>query len=326
MLVCMEQAILDFNTQFGYVPKVVGPALPRKERYVVAGMGGSHLAADVLKEANPFSDITVWSDYGLPPIPKERLHDYLFVASSYSGNTEETLDFARVAFEGKHTLVCIAVGGKLIDFAQKNDIPYLQLPDTKIQPRSALGFSILAMTKAMGFEGELDELARLADKLKPEHLRNEGKALADTLKGSIPVIYASAANRPVAYNWKIKMNETVKIPAFYNVFPELNHNEMTGFDVIRATRPLSDTIHFIFLADAEDHPQVRRRFEITEKLYQDRGLSVTTLWLLGQGRFEKIFRSLLLADWTAFHLSQMYGTEAEAVPMVEEFKKLVTHN
>lgn len=151
-------------------------------------------------------------------------------------------------------------------------------------------------------------------------------SLAAALRGKVPVVYSSARNQAVAYNWKIKMNETGKIPAFYNIFPELNHNEMTGFDVVPATKTLSSRLHFVFLTDSADHPQVQKRMRVCRKLYEKRGLPVTDAALQGAAPFEKIFNSLLAADWAALHLSKLYGTEAEQVPMVETFKKLITNN
>jgi len=154
-------------------------------------------------------------------------------------------------------------------------------------------------------------------------IENSGRELAEKIKGKIPVIYSSSQNSAIAYNWKIKFNETGKIPAFYNVFPELNHNEMTGFDVKEPTKPLSEKFYFIFLKDEADHPKVIKRMDITKKLYGDRGLSAEMISLDGGNILEKMFSSLLLADWTAYYTAVQYGADPEQVPMVEEFKKLI---
>lgn len=321
----MEEAIKNFSKQFGFKPEIVnGEKLKPAKKFIVAGMGGSHLAADVLKTASPFTDVYVHHNYGLPPFPEKKLRETMLIASSYSGNTEEAIDFAKVAFENKHNLICIAVGEKLIEFAKKNGIPYIQIPDTGIQPRSALGFSLISMARAMADGDALSELATLETKLNPMEFKNDGKALAESLKGKIPVIYTSEQNSSIAYNWKIKFNETGKIPAFYNTFPELNHNEMTGYDVVEGNRALSSNLYFIFIASSDDHPRIQKRMEVCEKLYQNRGFSVTKLWLEGENRFERIFRSLLLADWTALHTAWNYGAEPDEVPLVEEFKRLIT--
>ncbi len=319
----MEEAIKNFAKQFEWKPEIQNAgAFRTAQRLVLAGMGGSHLAADLLTAYDPNIAVHVHRDYGVPAVGGD-LKEVLFVASSYSGNTEETLDFAREALRLKRNLALVAVGGKLIDFARKNKLPYIVLPDTGIQPRSALGFSITALATFLGDTKMRSELSTLSTKLEPAALRAAGESLAKTLLGFIPVIYSSARNQGVAYNWKIKFNETGKSPAFYNVFPELNHNEMTGFDVTPSTAALSEKFHFIFLTDAADHPQIQKRMAVCRKLYENRGLPVTAVPLSGATVFEKIFNSLLLADWVAFHTALSYGVSPDGVPMVEEFKKLI---
>lgn len=321
----MNDAINNFAKQFRFKPKIENKQnFKKKKKIIVCGMGGSHLAADLLRDLNPALDLTIHSDYGLPPVDEKEIKKTLVIASSYSGNTEEVIDGFNKALEQKLNLLVIATGGKLIELAQQNDVPYIQLPDTCIQPRSALGLSLKAMLKATGQRELFKEVETIAKILKPKTLEQAGKDLATALKGKVPVIYASTANQSTAYNWKIKLNETGKIPAFYNVIPELNHNEMTGFDIKDSSRELSEKFYFILLKDSTDHPRNIKRLEVTQKLYQDRGLSVKTIEMAGESKVEKIFSSLVLADWTAFHIAEMYGLESEQVPMVEEFKKLVT--
>jgi glucose/mannose-6-phosphate isomerase len=251
---------------------------------------------------------------------KERL----WVASSYSGNTEETIDFAKRALKRGYPVAAISIGGTLIEFAVAQGLPHIVIPDTKIQPRGALGFALVGLAAFLRDKALLLELHALASQLKPSALEKKGKTLAGALRGKAPVVYSSTRNQAIAYNWKIKFNETGKIPAFYNVFPELNHNEMTGFDIIAATRKLSRVFHFIFLTDRADHPQIQTRMAVCKKLYEVRGLPVTEVALQGRSVLERIFSSLILADWTALHLSRKYGTEAQEVPMVETFKRLIT--
>ncbi|MDD5068395.1 MAG: bifunctional phosphoglucose/phosphomannose isomerase [Candidatus Pacebacteria bacterium] len=321
----MDKAIRDFAKQFAWKPKIEDEdKLQVFGQVVVGGMGGSHLSADLLSALDVEIPITIHRNYGLPFYTEAQRSETLYIASSYSGNTEETIDFAKTAFDKGLNLAVIAVGGKLIQFAEKNDIPRIVLPDTGIQPRSALGFSLLALVTLLGNKKLLKELNTLATKLDPKALETKGKELAKKLSGSVPVIYASDKNMSVAYNWKIKLNETGKIPSFCNVFPELNHNEMTGFDRAGKTKSLSEKFVFLFLSDDADHPQNRKRFKVTKKLYEDRGIVVYEYPLSGATRSEKVFSSLLLADWTAYHTAMLYGVEAEQVPMVEEFKKLIS--
>ncbi|MEX0930440.1 MAG: SIS domain-containing protein [Candidatus Paceibacterota bacterium] len=326
----MEDSILKFPEQFDYEPAVqnaerlAGPF----RHFVLDGMGGSHLAADLLKDHNPSLDLYVHRSYGLPneahhpPADELEKDRTLFIASSHSGNTEEVLDFAEEAFEKGYPLACIATGGKLIKFAEENDLPYIQLPDTGIQPRTALGFALLALVQLIDPD-QLLELRAPKNAIDPSSLRPRGEEIAELLRDSVPIIYCSAGNTSIAYNWKIKFNETGKIPAFYNVFPELNHNEMTGFDVAESNKHLSEQFTFIFLRDQNDHEQIRRRIDVCKKLYEDRGFTVLDEHLAGESYFERAFNSLLTADWAALAIATMYGTEPEEVPMVEEFKKKI---
>lgn len=320
----MRDAILNFHKQFSYKPEIInGKKLKRYEKYIILGMGGSHLAADLLCYWNPYLDVTVHEDYGLPGYHDDVLKNSLIIASSYSGNTEEVLDGMREAREKNFPLAVISVGGKLIEIAKKEGVPYVQMPNTGIQPRSALGFSLKALFKILGEEAAREELEMLELSLHPDELEIPGKALAEKLRGSVPVIYTSRSNRPIAYNWKIKFNETGKIPAFYNVVPEMNHNEMTGFDIQPNTKELAEKFYFILIKDAADHDKVIKRMDVLEKLYLRRGLKIEIQELHGRSQFEKVFSSLLLADWAAYYTAEQYGLESEQVPMVEEFKRLI---
>ena len=320
----MKKAILNFAKQFRYNPKIANKEnLKKKKQIIVLGMGGSHLAADLILNINPKYKITVHSDYGFPNLEEKELAKTLIIASSYSGNTEEVIDGLEKALEQNLNCAVIATGGKLIEIAKEKNLPYIQMPDDDIQPRSALGYSLRAFLKLIGMRDEFKQTGELKKIIQPKELENQGKELAEKLKGSVPVIYASTNNKAVAYNWKIKLNETGKIPAFYNFIPRLNHNEMTGFDVKEVTKNLSDNFYFLFLKDNKDDERNIKRMEILERLYEDRGLKVEILELTGDNRFAKIFNSLILADWTAYYTAEQYGLESEQVPMVEEFKNMI---
>lgn len=319
----MSEAIKNFPKQFSFAPAVenVG-ALRPFTRVLICGMGGSHLAADLLPILTPGRREVVYSDYGLPELSEREKIETLVVLSSYSGNTEEVIEAAeQVKTWGLNTAV-IAVGGKLLEMARQNGWPYVELPNTGVQPRSALGFSVRAFLQLLNETAALTETEAFSS-FNSLDLQSTGQVLATRLAGFVPVIYASHRNQALAYNWKIKFNETGKIPAFYNVIPELNHNEMNGFDYNSQTRALSEKFYFIFLRDVADHPMNQKRFEVLAKLYADRGFSVEVVEVTGITPTEKVFSNLLLADWTALSLAEHNGAEPEAVPMVEEFKHLI---
>lgn len=321
----MSDAIKSFAEQFSYHPAISGGKIKKYKKYILSGMGGSHLAADLARIYDPSLPIIIRSDYNLPmQLRDKELKETLFIASSYSGNTEEVADALKIALKKNIHSAVISMGGELIKLAKKHRLPYIQLPNTGLQPRSALGFSLKALFKILGNDKALKECGALAKKLNPAGLEKVGKILAEELKNFVPIIYSSRANKALAYNWKIKFNETGKIPAFYNVFPELNHNEMTGFDVTESSKHLSQNFYFLILKDKDDNKKIIKRMEILAQLYKNKGLKVKIIALSEKNKLEKIFNSLLLADWTAVRIAELYNLESEQVPMVEEFKKLIT--
>jgi glucose/mannose-6-phosphate isomerase len=181
---------------------------------------------------------------------------------------------------------------------------------------------LLALYKII-LPNQVADLQKLQNVLDSQKNVEQAKELAKTLQNKIPVVYTSSQNRAVAYNWKIKFNETGKIPAFYNSFSELNHNEMQGYDFVTENAALSEKFHFIFIHDGADDERVEKRMNVTEQVYKEKGLPVTSLFLEGDSKIEKVFNSLLLADWTALELAKIYGTEPEKVPLIEKFKTLL---
>jgi glucose/mannose-6-phosphate isomerase len=321
----LSQDIKTFNKQFEYEPEIVNAErLPQgAKKFIVCGMGGSHLAADILKAWKPEWDVTIWNDYSLPPLSERDKKECLIIASSYSGNTEETISAFLEAKERRLPLAAIAAGGELIALAKSFGVPYVPLPDMHIQPRMALGFSMKAMLALMGEKTAQKDSGALVQTLHSARYEAAGKKLAKNLKGNMPIIYASRRNTAVAQNWKIVLNETGKTPAFASAFPELNHNEMTGFDVKKSTRGISAKMHFVFLRDSDDDPRIMKRMKVLQGLFNARKFKVSVMDITGENRLTKIFSSINTAQWTAFHLAKLYGVEAEQVPMVEEFKKLV---
>lgn len=320
----MYDVIKNFNKQFEFEPAIQNSANVKKtKKYVVSGMGGSQLAAELIKTLDIKIDCILHKDYGLPELPDKELRHRLVIASSYSGNTEETVDSFQTAHTQKIPLLVISTGGKLLALAKKYRIAYIQLPATGIQPRCALGFSFKAMLKALGQTEALAKASSLATLLTPSAHEKHGRELAKNLHGRVPVIYSSARNRGLAYNWKIKLNETGKIPAFCNTIPELNHNEMNAFDVAPKTKALCNKFAFVFLQDSHDNPHIRKRMNVLKKLYKNRGLKIDTVDVNGKNRMHALFSSVILADWVSYFTAKQYGLNPDGVPMVEEFKKLI---
>lgn len=323
-----RKQILDFPQQFSWEPQIINGPLPEAEKYVVAGMGGSHIPADLLKilrldkRYKPDLNLTIHKNYGLPDIPTPRHPDTLFMACSYSGNTEETIDFYKSTVEKKLLTTVITQGGQLLDLAKTNNTPYIEIPPSDIQPRMAIGYMFIALLKATRQEELLQQAKSLSSTLKPEEIEPKGKELAEKINGHIPIIYSSSHNIGIAQIWKVLFNETAKTPSFFNVFPELNHNEMQGFDWNDQNKPLSEKFYFIFLRSASDDAKIVKRMEITQKLLEEKNLPVEVLQI--NQDLNSLFSNILLAHCTSLYTALAYSQDPEKVPMIEKLKKALT--
>ncbi|MCR4283947.1 MAG: hypothetical protein NUV64_01330 [Parcubacteria group bacterium] len=320
----MDEIIKNFPKQFEFNPEIINiDNFKQKDRYIVCGMGGSHLSADILRQAYPTLDLVIHNNYGLPEMSGERMKERLVIVTSYSGNTEEAVSSLLGAINKNLSVAVISSGGKLLSLAKENNLPYIELPKEDIPPRMALGYSIIALLKLIGDGSKLEEARSLVASLDIKGLRETGKSLAERLNGSIPLVYASAENSAIAYIYKITFNESVKIPSFYNLFPELNHNEMEGFDVKTnsLSGELSEKFHVIFLKDNNDHPRVVKRMETTAKLLGH--MSMTTLELERGIALHKIFSAIIVAYWASVYLAGEYKVVSGQVPLIEEFKNII---
>jgi len=312
----MKEAIRGTKEQLKFEPIVENKKkLKKYKQFLICGMGGSHLAADLIKSQKGGEAIEIHHDYGLPELDYKKR---LVIISSYSGNTEEAIDNFKKALSRKLALAAVSTGGELLELAEKRAVPYIRIPDTGIEPRSALGFGTVCLLKLMG--RSLAEFKKISQVLDMDELEKSGKELSDRLAGKIPIIYATTPNGALAYNWKIRFNETGKVPSFWHTFPELNHNEIVGFDREGETKKLSENFYFIFLKDDKDHPRNILRMEITKETLEKKGLPVEILNLKGKTGFEKAFSSLSLADWAAFYLAGHYGLKARETEIIARFK------
>jgi glucose/mannose-6-phosphate isomerase len=297
----------DFlDAERAYVPEVIG-TFPAAPFLVIGGMGGSALPALILRflDASPY--VVMHRDYGLPSRMAEGAS---CIAISYSGNTEETLSFAEVALANGLPLAVIASGGALLAFARDKGLPYVEVPAGP-EPRDAILSTAKALLALVG-EGPL--LADTAfDQAAAE---GEGTALAVLLADTVPVFYSSGRNEALSYIAKIQCNETAKVPAFSNVFPELNHNEMQGFESAERAGPLAA----VFIRDAGDSERVKRRMDLTESLLSERGVRTARITLPEGSRSQAFLYGWWLARGTARALAERYGVAPDETPLIAAFK------
>ena len=318
----MRQSILEFPKQLVWKPELENARkLKMQKSIIIAGMGGSALAGGFLKMLIPKRTIVVHRNYGLPH--DAHPHRSCVIVVSYSGNTEETIDAFRTARKKNIPCAVIATGGKLLKLAQRSRIPFIQLPTaSRVQPRTAMGFILKALVCLLHEKTLERDLEKAGRTLQPTRLIPRANIFARKLFHAIPVLYASETNEPLARTLKIKFNETGKIPAFWNVLPELNHNEMTGFDWNKKTRPLSQGFSFIFLEDKNDAPRIKKRMTVLKRILEEKRFRVFPIPFTSAS-IRSVFETMLFGDWIAYYLAKSSGANPNTVPLVEKFKKLI---
>jgi glucose/mannose-6-phosphate isomerase len=297
---------------------------------VVCGMGGSAIAGDLVADA--YSErlrrpLAVVRDYSLPGWVGR---DTLVILSSYSGNTEETLTCAMQALEREALVVAVTSGGKLAEFYGAQGVPVVRLPGDIPQPRAAvvhLLVSMLVVLERMAILPALAEdlgegeaaLAAAAGANAPERpvAENPAKRLAAALNGGLPIIYGAEATAAVARRWKGQINENAKLPAAWAALPELDHNEIVGFE---AAGDLGRAFRVVMLRDPRHHRQVHRRFELTKELVApavDRVLEVTAE---GRSPLARVLDLVSLGDYASLYLACLRGIDPGPVDIIERLK------
>lgn len=303
---------------------------PQVTSVIVTGMGGSALAALVaatwLKEVLnvPF---TVVRSYDLPAYVD---HHSLVIASSYSGNTEETVSALEQAMNKKSHTAILASGGQLIEIAEANKLPYVKLTGG-LQPRMAVFYNLMGLVAILENYGVVkksthQELLRLSDWLRSETHKwvktvptadNQAKQIALEAVGKTPVFYGGALTAPVAYKWKISWNETAKNMAFWNEYSEFNHNEFMGW----TSHPIEKPFVVFDLISNFEHPQILKRFEISDRLLSGLRPKANRIELEGHSPLAQMLWGSILADFASMYTAMLNGVDPVPVDLIEKLKK-----
>lgn len=296
---------------------------------VVTGMGGSALAALLAK---------VWLKHDVH-IPFEIIRGYelpayvgrhtLVIASSYSGNTEETVSALDQAEKSGAQLAVIASGGALIDTACEYNIAHVALP-AGLQPRMAVFYNLRALTALLEnfdiIHGKLEELSDLSEWLGTEAMQwspavpfehNMAKRLAEHAVGKTAIMYGGPLTAPVAYKWKISWNENAKNTAFWNEYPEFNHNEFMGW----TSHPIEKPFAIFDIQSGYEHPQIHKRFHLSDKLLSGMRPKAKTIELRGESMLAQLVWGSLLADYVSIYLAILNGVDPTPVAIIEKLKK-----
>lgn len=296
------------------------PKIKDIKNIVVSGMGGSAIGGDLLFDIlSKELSVTIYVNrsYSLPAFVNE---DTLIFISSYSGNTEETLSSFRKAQEKTKNIICITSNGEL---AKESKFTTVKIPGG-YQPRAAIGYLFTPMLVILSRIGiikdknkDIEECVKLLKSLTPDFDSDKGEpyALAEKLNGKVPIIYADFSFQSVTKRWSAQLNENSKTFAHYNIFPELNHNEIVGFGF-----PTFENF-CIFLRDKEEHQQVKKRIDITKEIIGHSTSGIEDIWSKGESFLTRVFSLIYFGDWVSYWLAVIRKVDPTPVERISYLKK-----
>jgi glucose/mannose-6-phosphate isomerase len=294
---------------------------------VVAGMGGSAIGGALARAAlgdHASRPIFVTRAYGLPPWTTP---ETMVLCASYSGETEETLACyeSAGALGAKRTVV--TTGGRLAEMARADGVPVIPLPGG-FQPRAAVAYMIVASLEVAALCGagprltsEIDVAASHVEQLVAEWGpdASEGslaKEVARGLLGTTPVLVGAGLTSPIAYRWKTQINENAKQPAFTGELPELDHNEIAGWEGAGDVGRFSA----VFLDDSDTHPRIKQRMELSERVIAGNAVASFRLETRGQTAIERVISLVLLGDLVSIYLAALRGVDPGPVKVIDDLK------
>ncbi len=334
-LCAMPEQLAAAHEAAGAIDSAALPDPADFDHLVTLGMGGSGIAGNVIQAVGTATlplPLTVLKHYRTPAFVGPRT---LAFALSYSGNTEETLEMARGALAAGARLVAVSNGGELARLAAESGSLHVPCPDGIVMPRLALGALVAPLVVVLFRMGMMPEahagllraqqqLARRREQCKPdvEGARNPARELARKIDRTIPLIYGSGGLGGVAaLRWKQSVNENAKAPAFWNEYPELDHNEVCGWgqhgDVTRQVFTLVELSHGL------EHPRLEQRARATRELIDEALYQVLTVEAEGEGRLAQLLDLIYLGDWTSYYLALQNDVDPGPIDAIAQLKAAI---
>lgn len=302
----------------------------KPQAIIVAGMGGSAIGGELLKDwardkiAVP---IEVCREYSLPAYANK--HTLVFVVS-YSGETEESLSTFLDAVKRKCMIFCISSGGMLHEFAEKLNVPHLRVP-SGMAPRATLPYLFMPLPVLLEKIGlvldvapEISETFKILEQVSDANLParmlkdNFSKKLASKICGTVPVIYGFGVYRAVAQRFKTQFNENSKIPAKWEYFSELNHNEIVGWE---EAKELAEHFSIILIRDDNEAAVTRLRIETTKELISKKALKIFEVKSIGKSMLAKMSSIICMGDFTSVYLALLREIDPTPVKTIALLKE-----
>lgn len=292
---------------------------------VIAGMGGSGIGANLVESLTygriPIP-ITVCKSYSIPQFVSPHT---LFIACSYSGNTEETIAALNKAMLKRSHVIAIASGGKLLEIAKEYNLFYIQLPAGSESPRAMLAYNMIALLSVLyhtnligaAFIKETENAIQFLDRGE-KGIQSEAELIAKKLKGKLPVIYCDSRLHAMALRFQQQLNENAKQLAHVNTFPEMNHNEIVGWRFPENVLPL---LQVIYMYSDHDHERVERRMELCREFFEKKSNPIIDIIGEGASLLEQYYYLIHLTDWVSYYLAKENGIDPDPVEPIVQLKE-----
>ncbi|MBI2684560.1 MAG: bifunctional phosphoglucose/phosphomannose isomerase [Actinobacteria bacterium] len=295
----------------------------------ICAVGGSAIAGDLVVGAFASrlrKPVVALRDYYLPGWVGE---DTLVVLVSYSGETEETLTAAADAIDRGCLTAAITSGGKLGTFYPDNGVPTVTIPGG-LMPRAALLSILVPLVEILArcdvippVEAELDDAMRAVANgvasygVAVPQATNVAKSIAMGIDASLPVIWGAESTAAAARRWKCQLNENSKMPAYWGIVPEVNHNEIVGFD---GPDDFRSQTTIVMLRDPHQHRQVERRFALTRELIEGRVRGVISLEAEGETPLGRTIDLVMLGDYVSLYAAILRSVDPGPIAMIDRLK------
>jgi glucose/mannose-6-phosphate isomerase len=292
---------------------------------VIAGMGGSGIGANLVESLTygriPIP-ITVCKSYSIPQFVSPHT---LFIACSYSGNTEETIAALNKAMLKRSHVIAIASGGKLLEIAKVYNLFYIQLPGGSESPRAMLAYNMIALLSVLyhtnligaAFIKETENAIQFLDRGE-KGIQSEAELIAKKLKGKLPVIYCDSRLYAMALRFQQQLNENAKQLAHVNTFPEMNHNEIVGW---RFPEPVLPLLQVVYMYSDHDHERVERRMELCREFFEKKSNPIIDIIGEGASLLEQYYYLIHLTDWVSYYLAKENGIDPDPVEPIVQLKE-----
>lgn len=290
------------------------------QNVLITGLGGSGIGGTIASELAAKQarvPVVVSKGYFIPGWVSKNT---LVIVSSFSGNTEETINAMQLAMEAGATIVAVTSGGKIADIAREKNFDLILLP-TGDSPRACLGYSLVQQMHILHSfgviaESVLNDFLTAADLIEREQqtILEEATKLTSFFKGRVPVIYTTTYREGIAIRLRQQLNENAKILCWHHVVPEMNHNELVGWTT------KNEELAVLLLRDKDDYERNQKRFEINKGVIGKYTPHIAESWAGGKNKVEKAIWHIHLGDWISVLLADQRGVDPVEVRVIDHLK------